>query len=336
LEPHQRWLLEPRLLDEETELWSPGIVAGVRPGDWLAQTEVFGPVLALIAADDLDEAIEMQNSTAYGLTGGLWSLDPVQHRMWLERVEVGNAYINRAITGAIVGRQPFGGWKRSGVGAGAKAGGPNYVAQLMRFADDGRPTKSAEPGPAAKALLETVRETIDDDSELQALASAARSDAYWVAHEFGIERDEAQLFCERNVLRYRPVPSMVVRVGQGAASYELARTLLALHALGSVAQVSVNPEAEIVGAGVPFRLVDASGVHAMSESPEAFKARMALAGGGRIRLLGSEEGLSDLAPDVYVDARPVVVSGRVELLRYLREQSVSATMHRFGSPVGDG
>ena len=334
LEPHQRWLLEPRLIDKETELWSPGIVAGVRPGDWLAQTEVFGPVLALLAADDLEEAIRMQNSTVFGLTGGLWSLDPRHHRTWLERVEVGNAYINRAITGAIVGRQPFGGWKRSGVGPGAKAGGPNYVAQLMHFADAGRPTKLAEPGPEAKELLETVREAIDDD-ELQALASAARSDAYWVAHEFGIERDEARLFCERNVLRYRPVPVMV-RVGHGATLYELARTLLALHALGSVGEVSVNPDAEIVGADVPLRLLDASGVHAVSERPEDFKARMARAGGGRIRLLGSEDGLRGLAPGVYVDARPTVVSGRVELLRYLREHSVSITMHRFGSPVGDG
>ncbi len=336
LAPHQRWLLEPRLIDEETDLWSPGIVAGVRPGDWLAQTEVFGPVLALLAADDLEEAIRIQNSTVFGLTGGLWSLDPRHHRTWLKRVEVGNAYINRAITGAIVGRQPFGGWKRSGVGPGAKAGGPNYVAQLMHFADDGRPAKLAEPGPEAKELLETVREAIDDDDELQALAVAARSDAYWVAHEFGIERDEARLFCERNVLRYRPVPVMVVRVGRGATLYELARTLLARHALGSVGEVSVNPEAEIVGADVPLRLLDAGGVHAVRERPEDFKARMARAGGGRIRLLGSEEGLRDLAPGVSVDARPTVVSGRVELLRYLREQSVSITMHRFGSPVVDG
>ena len=155
LEPHQRWMLEPQLLDRETELWSPGIVAGVRPGDWLAQTECFGPVLALIAAEDLEEAIAIQNSSAFGLTGGLWSLDPDHHRIWLERVDVGNAYVNRAITGAIVGRQPFGGWKRSVVGPGAKAGGPNYVAQLTHLTDGGRPTKLAKPRAGVETLLES-------------------------------------------------------------------------------------------------------------------------------------------------------------------------------------
>ena len=220
LEPHQRWLLEPQLLDREIELWSPGIVAGVRASDWLAQTECFGPVLALIAAEDLEEAIGIQNSSVYGLTGGLWSLDPGHHRIWTERADVGNAYVNRAITGAIVGRQPFGGWKRSVVGPAAKAGGPNYVAQLTHLTDAGRPTKLADPGVGVQTLLEIVRGVVKDE-QAQALGDAARSDAYWVAHEFGIERDQARLFCERNVMRYRPLPVIAVRVGLGASVYEL-------------------------------------------------------------------------------------------------------------------
>ena len=92
LEPHQRWLLEPQLLDREIELRS-GIVAGVRDSDWLAQTECFGPVLALIAAEDLEEAIGIQNSSVYGLTGGLWSLDPGHHWIWTERADVNSTSI---------------------------------------------------------------------------------------------------------------------------------------------------------------------------------------------------------------------------------------------------
>ncbi len=331
LEPHQRWLLQPKLLDDQTDLWSPGIVAGVRPGDWLAQTEVFGPVLALIAADDLEQAIEIQNSTAYGLTGGLWSLDPRHHRIWLDRVEVGNAYINRVITGAIVGRQPFGGWKRSGVGPGAKAGGPNYVAQLTHHSDAGRPARLAEPGPEAAAFLQLACSTLDD-AEAEALRAAARSDAYWVAHEFGIERDEAGLFCERNVLRYRPYPAMTIRVGLGATAFELARALLALRALGSGADVSVHPDAQSGGIGALLRQGAAS-FTVMSEGSGEFMARVTQRGLGRIRVLGSESGLGELGPAVHVDARPTTISGRVELLRYVREQSVSVTEHRFGSPV---
>ena len=75
--------------------------------------EVFGPVLGLMRADSLDEALELQNATAFGLTGGLHSLDEEEIERWTEAVEVGNAYVNRHITGAIVRRQSFGGWKAS-------------------------------------------------------------------------------------------------------------------------------------------------------------------------------------------------------------------------------
>jgi RHH-type proline utilization regulon transcriptional repressor/proline dehydrogenase/delta 1-pyrroline-5-carboxylate dehydrogenase len=333
LESHQRWLLEPRLLDGETELWSPGIVAGVRPGDWLAQTECFGPVLALVAADDLAEAIEIQNSTAFGLTGGLWSLDPCHHRIWLDRVDVGNAYVNRAITGAIVGRQPFGGWKRSVVGPGAKAGGPNYVAQLTRHSDAERPVKLTQPGMGVNGLLETLRSAVGN-REARTLSDAVQSDAYWLAHEFGVERDETGLFCERNVRRYRPFPVIPIRVGPGSQPYELVRTLVAVRALGSAAEVSVDPVAEIAGIDVLLRQSGLEGINVVRESTDHFRIRVTNGGWRRIRLLGTPSGLDALAPAVYVDARPACVSGRVELLRYLREQSVSVTAHRFGSPVG--
>ena len=151
LEGAQRWLLEPRPVGPR--LWSPGIVDGVAPGDWFARTECFGPVLGLMAARDLDEALAVQNALPYGLTGGIWSLDPGDCERWADRVEVGNAYVNRPITGAIVGRQPFGGWKRSVVGPGAKAGGPNYVLQLCRVEDTARPDRGTEPSPVVRALM---------------------------------------------------------------------------------------------------------------------------------------------------------------------------------------
>ena len=116
LDPGESWLVEPRPLDDDGRLWSPGVRIGVQPGSWFHRTECFGPVLGVMRADDLDHAIDLQNAVAYGLTGGLHSLDEHEIERWLERVEVGNAYVNRHTTGAIVRRQPFGGWKRSSVG----------------------------------------------------------------------------------------------------------------------------------------------------------------------------------------------------------------------------
>src|SRR4029077_5421223 len=94
----------------------------------------FGPVLGLMRARDLDHAIALQNGTPFGLTGGIHTLDTDEIERWLEQVEVGNAYVNRHITGAIVRRQPFGGWKHSTVAGGEKPGGPAHLPPLGREA----------------------------------------------------------------------------------------------------------------------------------------------------------------------------------------------------------
>ncbi len=120
----ERWLLEPKRLDAEGALWTPGIRTGVRRGSAYHLTEYFGPVLGIMAAADLDEAIAIQNEVSYGLTAGLQSLEPSEIARWIDGVEAGNLYVNRGTTGAIVGRQPFGGWKRSSVGAAPRPAAP--------------------------------------------------------------------------------------------------------------------------------------------------------------------------------------------------------------------
>jgi RHH-type proline utilization regulon transcriptional repressor/proline dehydrogenase/delta 1-pyrroline-5-carboxylate dehydrogenase len=96
-------------------------------------------------ADSLDDAIDLANGTPFGLTSGIQSLDDREVERWIDRIEAGNLYVNRPITGAIVGRQPFGGWKGSSVGPGAKAGGPNYVLQLARWEQAVLPRVGAPP-----------------------------------------------------------------------------------------------------------------------------------------------------------------------------------------------
>ena len=107
----------------------PTIFADVDPSSELAQEEIFGPVLAVIKVKDLDEAIRVANSTDYALTGGLFSRSPANIERVKQEFEVGNLYINRGNTGAMVERHPFGGFKMSGVGS--KTGGPDYLIQFM-------------------------------------------------------------------------------------------------------------------------------------------------------------------------------------------------------------
>src|SRR5262249_49939354 len=107
----------------------PMIVADVRPEARIAQEEVFGPILAVLRAADLDEALRIANGTEHALTGGLYSRSPAHVEEGKPRFRVGNLYVNRTLTSAVVDRQPFGGFKLSGIGT--KAGGSDYLLEFL-------------------------------------------------------------------------------------------------------------------------------------------------------------------------------------------------------------
>jgi 1-pyrroline-5-carboxylate dehydrogenase len=109
----------------------PTVFADVAPDARLAQHEIFGPVLSVIRARDFDHALEIANGTEFGLTGGLYSKDRTRIERARREFHVGNLYINRKITGALVGVQPFGGFNMSG--SNAKAGGPDYLRLFMEM-----------------------------------------------------------------------------------------------------------------------------------------------------------------------------------------------------------
>ncbi|HJZ58689.1 MAG TPA: aldehyde dehydrogenase family protein, partial [Gemmataceae bacterium] len=116
-------------LAEQGYFVGPTIFADVPESASIAQEEIFGPVLSVIRAKDLDDAIRIANGTKYALTGGVFSRSPSHIEAVKRRFRVGNLYINRKCTGALVDRQPFGGFKLSGIGS--KAGGPDYLLQFV-------------------------------------------------------------------------------------------------------------------------------------------------------------------------------------------------------------
>ena len=107
----------------------PVIFGDVEPSSRIAQEEIFGPVLSVLRARDFDHALEIANDSAFALTGGIFSRSPAHIEKAREEFRVGNLYINRGVTGAIIERQPFGGLKLSGIGS--KAGGPDYLLQFL-------------------------------------------------------------------------------------------------------------------------------------------------------------------------------------------------------------
>ncbi|MBF4572177.1 aldehyde dehydrogenase family protein [Herbiconiux sp. VKM Ac-1786] len=336
LGPGERWLVEPKQLDGSGRLWSPGVREGVLPNSDFHLTEYFGPVLGILHATSLEQAIELQNSVPYGLTAGLHSLDSDEIRQWLAKVEAGNLYVNRGITGAIVRRQPFGGWKKSSVGAGAKAGGPNYLVHL----GDWR-TEPGEPGegpnlaglvPSVVQLLESATAGLDW-ADFDFARRGAKSDQAAITSFFA-PSDPSALGIERNVLRYRPVP-VAIRLSEGRPLHELVRVLAAATLAG--ARVSVSSASKLPR---PLRvLLKERGVKVVIEKDAAWIKRAPQFVGEvpRIRLIGGDAGALAVAldgsPELAVHAGEVTRAGRLELLPFLREQAVSATAHRFGNPT---
>ena len=205
LDDGESWFIEPQPLNEVGTLWRPGVKRGTRAGGWSHLTEWFGPVLAVIEVADLDEALEVQNGTRYGLTAGLHSLDATEIAYWLERVRAGNLYVNRTTTGAVVHRQPFGGWRASALGVGPQAGHHGYVAALSR----GVP--------------------VDNSADLEELRRGVR---HWMKEVGQLARDTDSLEFEWNLHRYRPFDRVVVRVEEPSdlllATLELVREELGI------------------------------------------------------------------------------------------------------------
>ncbi|RJT82042.1 aldehyde dehydrogenase family protein [Arthrobacter cheniae] len=326
----ESWLVEPRKLDDSGRLWSPGVRDGVRRGSTYHLAEYFGPILGIMTAATLDDAIALQNDIDYGLTSGLHSLDSREIATWVDGVQAGNLYINRGITGAIVQRQPFGGWKKSAVGAGTKAGGPNYLVGLGSWSSKESLTRGA-PLPVVAPLLTAAHSAGLPQTEVARLERAAASDAAAWTSEFGRVQDVSALAAERNIFRYLAHP-VTVRLSQGALLADLVRVLLAAGAAG--APVSVSSAVEL-----PDELrsvVDDQADSVAVEDDDAWLARVGQLPVRRVRLIGGSASALAVAtggrPDLAVYAQPVTESGRVEILPFLQEQAISITAHRFGTP----
>ena len=335
----EHWLVQPKKLDQTGALWSPGVRGGVAAASEFHLTEYFGPVLGIMTAATLDDAIVLQNAVDYGLTAGIHSLNPAEVELWLDTVEAGNLYVNRGTTGAIVRRQPFGGWKRSSVGASAKAGGPNYLLTLGTWG-------AVEAEPRNDILLPGISEPVAsvikkaqpglDFPEFDRVRRAAQSDERAWAAEYGVARDISALGVERNIFRYRPMP-VTLRLSEGESLGHLVRLLAAASRAGATVDISsavplptplVQTFADLSAPVMVRELV--------VESDEAWLGRVRTLDSPRVRLIGGDplalaEALRG-SVDVAIWSGPVTTSGRIELLPFLHEQAISITAHRFGNP----
>jgi RHH-type proline utilization regulon transcriptional repressor/proline dehydrogenase/delta 1-pyrroline-5-carboxylate dehydrogenase len=344
LETTETWALKPENADSNPNMWAPGIKWDVQPGSVTHMTEFFGPLLGVMRAEDLNHAIEMVNQTGYGLTSGLESLDPREQALWKDRIKTGNLYINRGTTGAVTLRQPFGGMAKSALGAGFKAGGPKYVAQLMHFEETAMPTVSPLQNP--HALLHLAQqwqqklewgefEGIED--EIRKTVWAIKSYLYQAEQEFDREIDYFHLRGQDNILRYLPVGKVVVRLHEKDSLFDCLARIAAAKIARCRLVISIPKE---LASAVTRFLIEKEGPQLIGDNPVLFERDDDLINRipeiNRIRFAGPNRVPPELfeaaaKTGFYIARSPVMMEGRFELLHYYRQQSICHTYHRYGN-----
>ncbi len=341
LEPGESWAVMPHFDDENPHLVTPGVKWGTKPGSFTHMTEFFGPLLAVMKARDLEDAIRLVNQTGYGLTSGIESLDDREQKIWIDSIRAGNLYVNRSTTGAIVLRQPFGGMGKSAFGPGIKAGGPNYVAQLMQFTDDDAPREQCTTSDEALLeLCQTLGEQANGvaAAELERLAAAIASYQKAMEDEFGQQHDNFSLIGEDNFRRYLPVKEMRIRIHPRDTDFEVLARISAARVAGCRITVSKPLDVDIP----LFDALEiatrswAADIEFVEESDEVLADLIRLHQTDRLRYATPDRVSTTIRKAVvehciYIADTPVLMHGRVELMWYVREQSVCVNYHRYGN-----
>lgn len=342
-EDGESWALEPSYVNENEYMLKPSIKWDVKKKSFCHFNELFGPVLSVMVAEDLEDAIDIVNMTGYGLTSGIESLDAREVDIWKEKIKAGNLYINRGTTGAIVLRQPFGGMGKSAIGAGRKVGIYNYVTQFMNFEESVYPKITSEHYhrfmPLIKQWLKDASSGVHKDfmHEFEKLEQALLSYVQEYKNEFNTEHDYCNIRGEDNIFRYLPLTKVAIRVLGHNSLFEILSRIFAAKVAKVNVHVSISSNANSNVISFIYenkdRLFGKNDTLAR-ENNESF----ALTAKNTDRIIYAN--IKDVPSQVFDIAtqKPTFVirhqpfmDGRLELLNYFEEQSISHSYHRYGN-----
>ncbi len=347
LEAQEEWALKPEMVDNNPHIWSPGIKYGVQPGSFTHLTEFFGPLLGVMRADNLEEAITLVNQTGYGLTSGLESLDHREQVCWKEKIFAGNLYINRGTTGAVVLRQPFGGMGKSALGPGLKAGSLEYVTQFMTITETTPPlVESITTDHRLLQMAQEWRHLIqwqkwqDITRDIEQTISAISSYLHQMETRYGREQDYFHLRGQDNLLRYLPIKDLLIRLHPDDSLFETLARIAAATIAGCTPRISIPK-------GLDNRVtafLDSHhgrlflhGITVARQSDAELAGQVATI--GRIRYAAADRVPAEIFAAAaqtgsYIARSPVYMEGRIELLQYFQQQSICDNYHRYGN-LGD-
>ncbi|EHV1040200.1 proline dehydrogenase family protein [Campylobacter lari] len=333
LAPYESWALKPKFIDDNPYLLTPGIKYGTKKGDFTHMNELFAPILTVMKAKDLKEAIDIVNSTGYGLTAGFESLDEREWEYFHTHIEAGNIYINKPTTGAIVLRQPFGGIKKSAIGFGRKVGIYNYITQFLDIEQSQADQNVLDNELVSNLNVLSLDLNEKDKADFEVIKAIARSYAYHAKYEFASAKDYVNIRGEDNLFSYTKVKNIAYRVHKDDSLKDILGVILAASVLNIDLILSYD-EHEKIDLVQKINQKISSKTLFLKESKENFISK--IADYERIRYFAPLDVNDEIfikaasCAKIIANAKPLM-NGRFELLLYHNEKALSISFHRYGN-----
>lgn len=324
LEPHEEWALKPEFVDNNKKIMTPGIRWGTKEGDFCHKNELFVPILSVMKAKDLAHAIKIVNDTGYGLTGAFESLDEREWEYYLNNIEVGNCYINKTSTGAIVLRQPFGGMKKSAIGLGRKVGVFNYITQFTDIEQD----------EFDNCLKDNEYSNAFDSVSQKEFANIARSYCYHFENEFLPTKEYVNVRGEDNLFKYINAKNIGYRLFEKDTLQDIVSIVLAANILHIELTISHNDNCLAFNEFIDLNNSIKLKFKTVKETDMEFAQNIEKY--DRLRYLATPDSKSPIYQMAAKNAKIIayakpLINGRFEFLNYVYEQSQSISFHRYGN-----
>lgn len=326
LEEGEEWLVKPEMVNGDDTLWKPGVRIGVKPNSRAHMEEFFGPTLAIMKIKNLKDGIELANKTGYGLTSGLESLNEMEQNYWMENINAGNLYINKATTGAVVERQPFGGFGKSAFGRGIKAGGGNYIIQFLNF----KTLKLDKVLHTEDVLNFSLQFTNSRDIlENQVFVGYAKAYFEYFAQKIDAQKIEGQ----QNITRFLPVSKMAIRVLKNSSKEDIINLIFAANLTLKSGVISFENQETLD----LFKNNDLVKTLTAKFDVKVEDEKMFIQNVSKFeRIRFSKNEISDeifaeaSKSGTYISEELITGFGTLDLLHFLKEQSISYNYHRYG------
>ncbi len=334
LEAGEEWAIAPSYAEDNEYMLKPAIKWGVSEGNFIHMNELFGPVLAVVKANDLKHAVKIVNDTGYGLTSGVESLDEREVMYWKENIKAGNLYVNRGTTGAIVLRQPFGGMGKSAIGAGRKVGIFNYITQFVDIKENSTPTTAKKYDTELTQFISSCKFNSHNKEDFEKLDLALQSYYENYDNEFSQEKDYAVVRGEDNMFKYHALKNVLIRVSSDDTIFETVSRILAARVAGVHFKVTILNNDLVKTFLEDSKVLFTSRDSVIEQNDEQFIQsieqydRVIYSDINKVPVKVFKKAAES---SKFIIRQKPMMEGRLELLNYFIEQSISHSYHRYGN-----